>query len=147
VEWAGPDGACCNGACCTPTKTVCCPEHYLKKTTKVCYSCDRESICLCYYHGCGHCDCDSGHCGEPYCRKFLVKKIKPCEEDAVKCVPQEVPAEPKCHHSWFSFGHRDNDSECIGGELPPPAIAYPAPAMTSTPARMPEPIAAPKPDK
>src|SRR5260370_1124594 len=57
VELVGPDGACC-----AATKTVCCPEHYVKKTTKACYTSDSESICLCYFHGLfGHCDCDSGH--------------------------------------------------------------------------------------
>src|SRR5262245_61855182 len=71
VELAGPDGACC-----AATKTVCCPEHYVKKTTKPRYTCDSESICLCYFHGLfGHCDCDSGHCGKAYCRRYLVKKI------------------------------------------------------------------------
>jgi hypothetical protein len=143
VGLVGPDGACC-----VATKTVCCPEHYTKKTTKTCYTCTSECICLCHFHGiCGHCDCDEGHCGHPYYRKYLVKKIKPCEEDCIKCVPKEVPCEPTCHHSWFSFGHTACPAEACGSELPPATIAPPAPPATTAPAPTPELLAPPKPTK
>jgi hypothetical protein len=85
---------CQDGAGCVPTKTVCVPDHYLKKTTKVVFSSGCESLCLCYFRGLfAGCGCDgSGHCESPHTRRYLIKKIRNCEEDAIKCVPVEVPA-------------------------------------------------------
>src|SRR5260370_13606004 len=58
--------------CCTPTKTVCVPEQYIKKTTKPLYSSGCEPLCLCYIRGLfGSCGCDSGHCQRPYTRRYL----------------------------------------------------------------------------
>jgi hypothetical protein len=85
----------CGVACC-PTKTVCVPEQYMKKTTKVVYSSGCEPLCLCYFHGFFKgCGCDSGHCERPYTRRYLIKKIETCEECATKCVPAQVPT---CEH-------------------------------------------------
>ena len=84
----------CGAACCAPTTTECVPEHYVKKTTKVVYAphgC--EPVCLPYsqgWFGCG--GCDAGHCDCPYTRRYMIIKIKTCEEDAIKCVPTQVPA-------------------------------------------------------
>lgn len=92
---AGP-----HGATCAPTKTTCVPEHYVKKTTKVVYSSGSEPLCLPYCAGLfGHLGCDSGHCGHPHTRRYLIKKIQTKEEDAIKCVPAEVPAceRGRCH--------------------------------------------------
>jgi len=88
---------CPEGPDCCPTRTICVPEHYTKKTDKVSYCCRSEPLCLCFYHGlhslfrgceCGH----PGHCEHPYTRRYLVKKIRVCEEEAIKCVPKQVPA-------------------------------------------------------
>ena len=89
---AGP-----HGATCAPTKTTCVPEHYVKKTTKVVYSSGSEPFCLPYCSGglFGHLGWVSGHCGHPHIRRYLIKKIQTKEEDAIKCVPAEVPA---CEH-------------------------------------------------
>ncbi len=99
-----PHGVCCEGGSCTPTKTVCVPEHYVKKTVKREYNCTSEPICLCYFRGLFKgCDCDKGHCERPYTRRYLVLKIHRCEEDATKCVPQEVPACGHGHGPAHSF--------------------------------------------
>jgi hypothetical protein len=90
-----PYGQPCGPTCCAPAKAECVPEHYIKKTTKVVYAphgC--EGVCVPYYcHGSlfGHCDCDEGHCECPYHRRYMIIKIKTCEEDAIKCVPVGVP--------------------------------------------------------
>jgi len=93
---AGP-----HGATCAPTKTTCVPEHYVKKTVKVVYTSGSEPLCLPYCAGglLAHFGCDSGHCGHPHIRRYLIKKIQTVEKDAIKCVPKEVPAcEPgRCH--------------------------------------------------
>src|SRR5947209_12038539 len=53
-------------------KTVCCPEHYTKKTTEYVYNCGSEPLCLCYFHGLfKHGCCGSGHCEHPYVRRFM----------------------------------------------------------------------------
>jgi len=78
---------------CPATRISCVPEPYVKKTPKTVYSCGSEPICLCYFHGLFRgCDCQSGECAQPYTRRYLIKKVRTCEEDAVKCVPAEVPA-------------------------------------------------------
>ena len=93
---AGP-----HGATCAPTKTICVPEHYVKKTAKVVYTSGCEPFCLPYCSGefFGHLGWVSGHCEHPRTRRYLIKKIQTKEEDAIKCVPAEVPAcEPAhCH--------------------------------------------------
>jgi hypothetical protein len=73
---------------------VCVPEHYVKETTKWVYCSDCEPLCLCYrsvchlfQHGCA--SCADGKCEHPYTRHFLIKKLRVCEQDAVKCVPQQ----------------------------------------------------------
>ena len=88
---AGP-----HGATCAPTKPACVPEHYVKKITKVVHTSGSEPLCLPYCAGLfGHLGCDSGHCGHPHTRRYLIKKIQTKEENAIKCVPAEVPA---CEH-------------------------------------------------
>ena len=87
----------CMPACaaCVTTHAVCVPEHDVKKTTKAVYSCGCEPLCVGYVHGLfGRCGCDAGECGKPYTRHYLIKKVRTCEEDAVKCVPAEVPGCP-----------------------------------------------------
>jgi len=81
------------GVACTPVKTTCVPEHYIKKITKVVYCSGCEPLCPGYF--CGlfrHCGCDSGHCEHCYTRRYLVKKSKTCEENATRCVPAKIPA-------------------------------------------------------
>jgi hypothetical protein len=91
---AGP-----HGATCAPTKPACVPEHYVKKTIKVVYTSGSEPLCLPYCAGLfAHFGCDSGHCGHPHTRRYLIKKIQTVEEDAIKCVPTEVPACQPAHH-------------------------------------------------
>ena len=88
------------GATCAPTETTCVPEHYVKKTTKVVYTSGCEPLCLPYCSGLFGClGCDSGHCGHPHTSRYLIKKIQTKEEDAIKCVPAEVPAceRGRCH--------------------------------------------------
>jgi hypothetical protein len=89
-----PMVVCPDTACCVPTKTVCVPEHYLKKTTKPVYGSRCEPICLCYFRGLfgGHCCDGSGHCEKPYTRRYMIKWTRTCEQEAVKCVPAQVPA-------------------------------------------------------
>jgi hypothetical protein len=78
---------------CPATKIACVPEPEIKKTPKPVYCSGCEPLCLCYFHGLFRsCGCDSGECARPYVRRFLIKKIRTCEEPAVKCVPVEVPA-------------------------------------------------------
>ena len=92
----GPIGGCCGAACCPKTKTICVPEHYEKERKKVVYTFGYEKKCLPYCHGlfaCFDCGgCDKGHCGHALTVKYLVKKVRICEHDAVKCKPVEVPA-------------------------------------------------------
>jgi hypothetical protein len=96
-----PAGGCCNSApagCCTTNNcdtVTCVPEHYMKKTTTTCYSHGTEHLCLCYFPSCclrRSCDCESGHCEHPICRRYLIKKVHTCEQDAIKCVPSQAPA-------------------------------------------------------
>ena len=92
----GPIGGCCGAACCPKTKTICVPEHYEKERKKVVYTFGYEKKCLPYCHGLFECfdcgGCDKGHCGHALTVKYLVKKVRICEHDAVKCKPVEVPA-------------------------------------------------------
>jgi hypothetical protein len=86
---------CPDGVACTPTKTICVPECYVKKTTKPVYRCGCEPLCVPYYHFrdlLGHCGCDTNRCEPPFTRRYLIKKVKTCEENATKCVPMTVPA-------------------------------------------------------
>jgi hypothetical protein len=79
-----------DGAACAHPKTICVPEHYTQETTKVVYSCGSEPLCVGYFHGLFRCkDCESGHCEHPYTRRYLIKKSKPCQEEATRCVPVE----------------------------------------------------------
>ena len=84
------------------------PEHYEKKKEKVIYTFGYEKKCLPFCHGllaCFDCgDCDHGRCGHAIHVRYLVKKVRICEHDAVKCNPVEVPA---CSH-----GRRCADSSC-----------------------------------
>ena len=87
-------GAGCS-SCCTSSCPTCVPEHYLKPVKHINYGSGCEDFCICYYHGWslfGTCDCDNGHCGEVHTRRYLLKKIRVCDEDAVKCVVGEAPA-------------------------------------------------------
>jgi hypothetical protein len=102
VPVGAPMMTCQDGAGCVPTHTVCVPEHYVKKTTKVVFSCGSEPLCLCYFRGlfAGHghgCEC-SGHCEHPHTRRYLIKKVRTCEEDDIKCVPAQVPGCGRGHH-------------------------------------------------
>jgi hypothetical protein len=94
---AAPGCVCPETPCCVPSKTICCPEGYVKKTTQFVYCSGCEPLCLCYFHNwcaglCGSCGgCESGHCEHPYTRRFLIRKVRTCEECATKCVPVTVP--------------------------------------------------------
>jgi hypothetical protein len=87
VEECGPTGACC-----AHTRTECVPEHYCKKKELVLYGSCCRPLCLGYCHGLfGRCACDrDGHCGHVYTQHYLMKRVRICEQDAVKCVPAEV---------------------------------------------------------
>jgi hypothetical protein len=94
---ASPGTACGTG--CGHTKTVCVPECYIRTKTKVVYSSGSEPMCLAYFRGlfplcrCTMCGCDdAGRCGPPYARRYLIKKVRTCDEYATKCVPIQVPA-------------------------------------------------------
>jgi hypothetical protein len=97
---------------------VCVPEHYTKKKDKWVYNCGSEPLCLCYFHGLfRHCHCgDSGHCERPYTRRYLVKKIRHCEEDDIKCVPQPACAGGHC-------GAGPGPAGVTGHAAPPPVVA------------------------
>ena len=82
----GPGGApvgtpmviCQDRVGCVPTKAICVPEHYLKKTTKVLFSSGCEPLCLCYFRGlfAGH-GCDgSGHCEKPHTRRHSKSSLR-----------------------------------------------------------------------
>src|SRR5262249_21248718 len=74
------------------TNTVCVPECYVKKTTKWVYRCCDEPLCLPpFRHLFGGGGCDDHHCEHPRTVRFLIKKKRICEEEAVKCVPSEAP--------------------------------------------------------
>jgi len=120
-------GDCCSGGCCAKTRTVCVPEHYEKKREKVVYTFGCEKKCLPFCHGllaCFDCgDCDHGRCGHAIHVRYLVKKVRICEHDAVKCNPVEVPA---CRQDC-----RCADSNCDGNQgviLTQPLIQQPASA-------------------
>jgi hypothetical protein len=148
-----PDGAACDGGSCCPacTKKVCCPEPTTKKITKTLYRCKCEDYCLpClnldHLFSCDPCPaCETGKCGCVRTKKVL--NIRTCTEEChtYKCVPKEVPAEPKCRHSWFGFGHKDYDAEVIGQDLPPAPVVSPGTPVGITPG--PEMITAPRPNK
>jgi hypothetical protein len=110
---------CPAGGPCVPTKTICVPECYTKKTTNPVYCCRCEPLCLCYFHGLfAKCDCESGHCECPYTRRYLLKKSCTCEEQCIKCVPKEVPACDSAAHAkpWPFLGHifgRQEEPECV----------------------------------
>ena len=90
-------GACCTQSCCTPTKTVCAPEQYMKKTVKAVYSCGCEPFCVDYPFGLFRkCSCCGDRQPTPRYKKFLIKKVQTTECPAVKCVPVEVPCEKSC---------------------------------------------------
>jgi len=82
-----------NCAGCQQTNTVCVPTNYVKKTTKFCYCSGCEPICLCYWRSlCGLCGgCEGGSCEAPYVRRFLIMKVRTCEECCTKCIPTEAP--------------------------------------------------------
>jgi len=89
-----PVEACGPGGCCPKTKTVCCPEHYIKEKEKVVHTFGCEKKCLPYCHGLCHHGCDDsdhGRCGHAIHVRYLVKKVQVCEHEAVKCNPVEVP--------------------------------------------------------
>jgi hypothetical protein len=111
--------------CCVPTKTVCVPECYIKKTTHVEYSSGCETRCLCYFHSLnlfGRCGCDSGHCERPIHVRYLIKKTRTCEEQCTKCVPQEVPC--------CGSGSCCPSGSCCGGSV------IPGPGMPTTTSTM-----------
>ena len=126
-QGACSSGDCCSGSCCAKTRTVCVPEHYEKKKEKVIYTFGYEKKCLPFCHGllaCFDCgDCDHGRCGHAIHVRYLVKKVRICEHDAVKCNPVEVPA---CRQDC-----RCADSNCDGNQgviLTQPLIQQPASA-------------------
>lgn len=89
-------------ACCTPTKTICVREQYMKQTVKPAYSSVCEPICLpyrcdlvalCQWLRHEDCDCKCCPCTKPYTKKYLVKKLKTTEKCEWKCVPQTVPCD------------------------------------------------------
>jgi hypothetical protein len=82
------------GACCDQAKIVCVPENYTKKTINFVYCSGCEPVCLCYFRGLFGCcgGCEGGHCEAPYTRRFLIVKIRPCEQCVTKCVPVQTPA-------------------------------------------------------
>lgn len=85
-------GGCCNSGCCTPTKTVCMPEQYMRKTVKPAYTCGCEPFCVDYPFGLfGKCACCGGRNPTPRTKKYLIKKVITTECPAVKCVPVQVP--------------------------------------------------------
>jgi hypothetical protein len=90
-------------ACANRAKTICVPEPYIRQKTKVVYSSGSEPLCMPYFHGLALCGCDSsGRCGPPFTRRYLIKKIQSCPENATRCVPAEVPAcggDRKAHDS------------------------------------------------
>jgi hypothetical protein len=80
--------ACPCPADCGPGNITCVPEHYCKETKKWTYNSGCEPFCLCFWPSLfGGCGCDSGHCEPPYHRHYLIKKLRICREDAIKCVP------------------------------------------------------------
>jgi hypothetical protein len=144
----GPDGGCAHGHCAPPTKTICVPDHYIKKTDHWCYSSGCEPLCLCYYHGLfRHCGCgEHGHCEHPYTRRYQIKKLRVEESECTRCVPKEVPDCGHGHHR--SRGH-DGAADCLPGVvapgaplIPPPGTAPPPPCAPPT---APAPIGRPTP--
>ena len=91
-------------ASCGPVKTGCSPIHYTKEVKKVTYTTGCETICPCFFHGLfqGGCGCDKGHCNHPVQVRYLVKKVSYCPQEAVKCVPTQVPA---CGNGQPRVGH------------------------------------------
>ena len=114
----GATGACAAG-CCQKTKTVCCPEHYVKEKKIVGHTFGSEKKCLPPCLGllhCFHCDAnDHARCGHSICTRYLIKKEHVCEKDAVKCNPVEVPA---CRH-----GHGCQNGSCGAGPAPVTVIS------------------------
>jgi hypothetical protein len=93
-----------DGVACTPCAVTCVPEHYVKKTIKPAYSCGCEPLCVPLLRAfCGHSCGDCNHCNQPITRRYLIKKVRTCEENATKCVPAQVPAcEPGCFRPGFA---------------------------------------------
>jgi hypothetical protein len=97
-------GALCAPACapacapCAEAQPGCVTEHYVKKTPKTVYACGCEPLCILGPQGLFHrgCDCQDGAC-KAYTHKYLIIKVRTCEEDAVRCVPAEVPGCPTGH--------------------------------------------------
>jgi hypothetical protein len=114
--------ACPSGHC-QKTKTVCCPEHYVKEKQTVVHTFGKEKICLPPCLGLCHCfRCDANdhaHCGHAICTRYLVKKVQVCEKDAVKCNPVEVPA---CSR----HGHRCSNGSCAGAPATVSPVEPPA---------------------
>jgi hypothetical protein len=94
VTLCPPEAAKTGCTDCAHTKSICVPEPYIRQKTKVVYSSGSEPLCMPYLHGFfGLCGCDaSGRCGPPFTRRYLIKKIQSCPENATRCVPVEVPA-------------------------------------------------------
>jgi hypothetical protein len=91
-----PQGGCCAHDC-MPTKTVCVPEQYMKKTPKTCYSCDCAPHCIDYPFGLfKKCSCCGDNNPTPRKKKWLIKKVHIQECPATRCVPACVPA---CDHA------------------------------------------------
>jgi hypothetical protein len=94
---AAPCAPACAPGCapCAEAQPACVTEHYLKKTPKTCYACGCEPLCVLGPRGLFHrgCDCEDGAC-KSYTHKYLIKKVRTCEEDAVRCVPAEAPGCP-----------------------------------------------------
>src|SRR5271157_3737421 len=81
---AGP-----HGATCAPTKTACVPEHYVKKTTKVVYTCGSEPLCLPHCSGLfGHLGFP-GHCGHPIFVATSSRRSKPRKRMPSNAFPQK----------------------------------------------------------
>jgi hypothetical protein len=118
-------GSCCSSGSCGG----CCQlEHYCKTKDNVVYSCGSEPLCVVspkglFGHGC--CGCDH------YTRRYLIKKIQPCQRDALRCVATEMPA---CQHGQCCLG---SDGGSMGRSAlwpaPPPAMPSGPPAMPVAP--------------
>jgi hypothetical protein len=127
-----PDGGgcCAQGGCCH-TRTICCPEHYIKHREHWCYTSCGEPLCLCFFHNlfgssCGNCGPD-GHCEHPYHKRVLVKLRRDEDTDCVKCCPREVP---DCGHGH----HQRNHGAPVVEYCPPVQIGAPvAPTVTVPP--------------
>jgi hypothetical protein len=74
---------------CKHCKYTCVPEEYMKKKTKVCYTCGCEPFCVDFPYGLFRkCSCDGcSRQPSPRIRKYLIKQVHTTECPATRCVP------------------------------------------------------------